>query len=509
MRAAYFVAVVGLSWCLNLPAQEASIAPAPVVADVLKLHRAKVDPGVIVAFVRNSPRVNLSADEIVNLRSEGVSSEILVALLSPREAAATVMESAAAPAPEPAELAPQKTTPEPTVAGPSSAAASAVSTPVLAETPITEAVSLASPTYVEVVGGYYPYRSYAWDGWYVGIGVGWGWGCWGWYSYPWYSYSCYPWYGYYCYSPCDDRPKHGKDYHNGGKSQSSQHYGNKPPGGSRPTQGDFKGGGGGRPPAVSPSPSGGNRPAPPGGTGSSSPTLARSPNSGVATAAVPSRAVPGQRSPVTATASPGSQNRFPLSAPIAASAPRAPVASSAPSAPSANRSAPARTVGGTMPRRPVPTSTWSGANRPGSVPATSVGRSAPVRVSAPASVNRPAAPTGTVANTPYRPAVNRPAAGSVPVVRSAPAASYGAAFSGSRGYPGYGSGMPNRSAAFSGGGYTTSRSFSGGAAVSGFSPGRTYSVGGGFSRGFSGGGGVGGVSGGGRSFSGGGHGGRR
>jgi hypothetical protein len=50
--------------------------------DVLKLHKAGVDPSVLLAFVQNSPvAFHPSAKEILYLREQGVSSEIISAVL--------------------------------------------------------------------------------------------------------------------------------------------------------------------------------------------------------------------------------------------------------------------------------------------------------------------------------------------------------------------------------------------------------------------------------------------
>ena len=58
-----------------------------MVADVLKLTKEKVDEEIIVAFVNNSGGASLSASEIIDLQSKGVSSRVLVALLNAKQQA--------------------------------------------------------------------------------------------------------------------------------------------------------------------------------------------------------------------------------------------------------------------------------------------------------------------------------------------------------------------------------------------------------------------------------------
>src|SRR5438067_13277482 len=80
---------------INLTPQEAATAPvtvsaqvsagarfSPGIAEILKMADAKVDVGVIKAYIRNSPTAyNPTANEIVVLKERGLSDEILTAML--------------------------------------------------------------------------------------------------------------------------------------------------------------------------------------------------------------------------------------------------------------------------------------------------------------------------------------------------------------------------------------------------------------------------------------------
>jgi hypothetical protein len=157
----------------------ASAVPAirlsPGVEDVLKLSRAKVGDDVIAAFVHDpGRRYNLTADEIVYLRKEGLSDRVLAAMVSQssRRAAAT-------PAPQP--VAPGTATPSaPLVGGTQSVG---IPTTPSYQTPPDYTPAPVPATYVasEPTTYSYPYYGYSYP--YYG------------YSYPYYGYS-YPYYGY-------------------------------------------------------------------------------------------------------------------------------------------------------------------------------------------------------------------------------------------------------------------------------------------------------------------------
>ena len=67
------------------------------VADILKLARAKVSAETIIAFIGNSGRIyNLSVNEILYLRTQGVGDRVLTAMLAQRKKLA---ESVAWPTP--------------------------------------------------------------------------------------------------------------------------------------------------------------------------------------------------------------------------------------------------------------------------------------------------------------------------------------------------------------------------------------------------------------------------
>jgi hypothetical protein len=63
--------------------QGAGTTPAPALADLAKLARAKVEDPVILAYIKNSGAVySLGADEVVYLRDAGVSGPVLTELLN-------------------------------------------------------------------------------------------------------------------------------------------------------------------------------------------------------------------------------------------------------------------------------------------------------------------------------------------------------------------------------------------------------------------------------------------
>lgn len=144
--------------------------------EIVKMHKAGVDASVLLAFVQNSPTAyHPSAKEIIYLRDQGVSSEIISALLRrggelrDRAAEATREERSRATPPAAAPAAP------PTPGSPSPPQATATAPAVVyANTPYYPAYSY--PTYVS-----YPAYSYAWPAYYN-------------YSYcrPYYRSSCYP-----------------------------------------------------------------------------------------------------------------------------------------------------------------------------------------------------------------------------------------------------------------------------------------------------------------------------
>jgi hypothetical protein len=84
------------------PAQTKPVQLSYGASDVLKLSRAHVSDGTIIAFIQGSETIyNLGADEIVYLRQQGVSDSVIAAMLSQRQritdAAARVAQSSSYP----------------------------------------------------------------------------------------------------------------------------------------------------------------------------------------------------------------------------------------------------------------------------------------------------------------------------------------------------------------------------------------------------------------------------
>ena len=150
---------------------KASPAPAnPVqlsygVADILKLSRAKVKDETILAFVANSQNnYNLSAEEIIYLRAEGVSERVVAGMLEHSKRREATVAAVAAPPAAPAQ------------------AATAYVPPANAYVATTPVVVQSSPVYVYSSPAYSYYDYYPYP-----------------YSYSYYGYRdyCYPRYGGY------------------------------------------------------------------------------------------------------------------------------------------------------------------------------------------------------------------------------------------------------------------------------------------------------------------------
>ena len=108
---ALLATLLGLSLCAsNVLGQSTPATASPVVADVVRLSHAKVEENIIIAFIHNSPGAHLTASEIIDLRAQGLSSGILVALMNaqPGSPAAALPPASAPPtapaAPEQTEL---------------------------------------------------------------------------------------------------------------------------------------------------------------------------------------------------------------------------------------------------------------------------------------------------------------------------------------------------------------------------------------------------------------------
>lgn len=213
---------------------------SPAVADILKLTRAKISDDVIIAFIQSGKRAyDLTASEIIYLRKEGVSDQVLATMLNPSR---PVVAEQAEPAPAPPE-------PEPSTMAPQ---------PVVEEAPLPATTFVATEPAYAVYGApstvlYYPtyapgpYWYDPWPWWYpsftLGFYWGWGWGCgWGW-------GDCDD--NHYCYN--NNRPPPPPP--NGGRPPGP---GGQPPpsGGQRPPPGTQPPPGGTRPPSgTQPSPS--------------------------------------------------------------------------------------------------------------------------------------------------------------------------------------------------------------------------------------------------------------
>jgi len=153
------------------PAAAAQFSPG--TTDVLKMVDAKVDPGVIRAFVNNSPvPYNLRASEIIALKQHGVTDEVITAMIQRGG------ELRAQPTP---------------AATPRSAPANPPAYDYGEQQPVTYAdYSGGYPSY-----SYASYPSYSYGG-YYGYGYPWA-AYWPYYSWPYFSCGFYPYYGYgYC-----------------------------------------------------------------------------------------------------------------------------------------------------------------------------------------------------------------------------------------------------------------------------------------------------------------------
>jgi hypothetical protein len=188
MKIRFFPVAITAIASLTLLARSAEIttpnAPAtgaaPVhlssgAADILKLARAKVNDTVTLAFIQSSGRrYDLTANEIVYLRTEGVSDQVLAAMLSQPAASAPQPPPPAAPVEEQSASAPQYVT-EP------------ASTTYVETAPASTVYLATTPSYYTFADPW-PYWSY-------------------WYPYPYFSFGFYwgnwnycGWNNGYCYN---------------------------------------------------------------------------------------------------------------------------------------------------------------------------------------------------------------------------------------------------------------------------------------------------------------------
>jgi hypothetical protein len=179
--------LVALGASAQTPAPAAPPAPAATAAatvklpygvdDVLKLSRAQISEDVIINYIRSSGTIyNLSPNNIVYLRSEGVSDHVVNTMLDQRN---NVPAATAA-----AQTTSDWTTPQPAQPPPATMDASAAAAPQYAPAyaaPQPAPAAPASTVYVIPYAGggygyanyYYPYRGYyPFYGPAVGFGVG-------------------------------------------------------------------------------------------------------------------------------------------------------------------------------------------------------------------------------------------------------------------------------------------------------------------------------------------------
>jgi len=124
------------------------------VADVMKLSRAKVSEDVVLSFVQNAGTAySLSADDIVQMRKEGVSDRVISAMLDQHTKAVQTAQQSGAQAPAPVE------TSEASTAAPASEAEPAAAQPSAVEAPLTPSGSSAdiAPYPAAPAPYYYPY----------------------------------------------------------------------------------------------------------------------------------------------------------------------------------------------------------------------------------------------------------------------------------------------------------------------------------------------------------------
>jgi hypothetical protein len=149
------------------------------VAEILKLGNARVGDEVIIAFIMNSGRVyHLSASEILYLRGQGMSDQVLTAMLSAgQNVVVTPAQAAPQPVAQPAPTAPTanwaNSNPQPAPAAPQFAPAyDAAAAPVYAQP--SPVYAYPAPSY-----GFYDSGPYYWGYPALSFGIGFGGGYYG------------------------------------------------------------------------------------------------------------------------------------------------------------------------------------------------------------------------------------------------------------------------------------------------------------------------------------------
>ena len=167
-----------------VPGSAEAAAPAPAsetrpvqlsagVPDVLKLGRAHVSDEAITAFISNSGRTyHLSVSEILYLREQGMSDQVLTAMLSAgQNVAAAAAHVAPQPTPQPAPTGPTadwaNSSPQPAPAAPQYAPTYDAVAPVYAQP--SPVYAYPAPSY-----GYYDSWPYYWG--YPSVSFGFGFG---------------------------------------------------------------------------------------------------------------------------------------------------------------------------------------------------------------------------------------------------------------------------------------------------------------------------------------------
>jgi hypothetical protein len=156
---------------MNVPAQSSSNPQACGVSDIVKLNQAKVGDATIISYIQNSGNsYNLTADQIISLRQQGISDAVITAMLNQPKPAAVP-----AAVPTPATPAPQPVAPDNTAV--TSTATQPAITYVQAQQP--------SVTYIQTVPTYYyqPYYPapayYGYSGWAFPLSLSFAWGNYG------------------------------------------------------------------------------------------------------------------------------------------------------------------------------------------------------------------------------------------------------------------------------------------------------------------------------------------
>jgi hypothetical protein len=142
----------------------ATPALSPAASQVLQLSQAKISDGTIITFVQNSGSMyGLDASQIVYLKQQGVSENVINAMLSQR----TALASTAMPQTPPDNSAPAATLPPPVVT--TDVAQPATPAPSVVVVPDTQTYYYDNWAYPYSYSYSYPY--YGWP-------VYWGWGGW-------------------------------------------------------------------------------------------------------------------------------------------------------------------------------------------------------------------------------------------------------------------------------------------------------------------------------------------